>query len=87
MNTELILQNLQDGLLIACIGMGVVMIFLTLMMGVMKITDVVMVKLNTIFPEEIKEEPKRNIPSKQDEEIAIAIAVAMKKNNLIKGGM
>lgn len=87
MNTELFMQNLQDGLLIALIGMGVVLFFLTLMMGVMKITDFVMIKLNKYFPEEIKEEPKRNIStSKQDEEIAIAITAAIKKSSLLRGG-
>lgn len=86
MNTELILQNLQNALIIAVIGMSVVMIFLTLMMGVMKITGLVMGILNKYFPEEIKEEPKRITQNKQDEEIAVAIAVAMKKANFLKGG-
>lgn len=83
---DIVMQNLQDGLLIACIGMGVVMFFLTLMMGVMKITEAVMIKLNTIFPEEIKEEPQKKVQNKPEEEIAVAIAAVMKHKNLIRGG-
>ena len=86
MNTDLIMQNLHVGLMIAIIGMGVVMFFLTFMMGVMNITEKIMAKLNVWFPEEIKEEPKRNTATKSDEDIAVAIATMMKHKNLIKGG-
>lgn len=85
MNSDIV-QNLHAALMIACIGMSVVMLFLTLMMGVMRITEVVMAKLNRWFPEKVKEEPKRNISSKNDEEIAVAIAAMMKHKNLLKGG-
>ncbi len=86
MNTDLMTQNLHAGLMLACLGMLVVMLFLTLMIGVMKINEFIIGKLNKIFPEEIKEEPKRNVNSKTDEEIAVAIAAAMNHHGLIKGG-
>lgn len=76
----------NDGLMISVIGMGVVMIFLTFMMAFMNVTEVVMKKLNEICPEEIKEEPQKNVPQKTDEEIAVAIATMFKHKNLIKGG-
>lgn len=86
MNMDLFWQNMQDGLMLAILGMGVVMIFLTLMMWVMKLNDVVMLKLNEIFPEDVNEEPKKVQPVKTEDEIAIAVACATKLRPLIKGG-
>lgn len=87
MNTELIMQNLQDGLLLGVIGMGVVMIFLTVMMGVMKITDIVMAKLAVVFPEEVIQEPTRRVQQqKTNDDIAIAVAAAARFKNLLRGG-
>ncbi|HIS89295.1 TPA: OadG family protein [Candidatus Avigastranaerophilus faecigallinarum] len=84
MNTEFLIQTLNAGLMISIIGMGVVMLFLTLMMGIMRITEKVMAILAVWFPEEVKEEPKKNVKSSSDNELAIAIAAA--RNFLIKGG-
>ena len=84
MNTEFLIQTLHAGLMISIIGMGVVMLFLTLMMGVMRITEKVMAILAVWFPEEVNEEPKKSIKSSSDNELAIAIAAA--RNFLIKGG-
>ena len=84
MNTEFLIQTLHAGLMISIIGMGVVMLFLTLMMGVMRITEKVMAILAVWFPEEVKEEPKKNVKSSSDNELAIAIAAA--RNFLLKGG-
>ena len=84
MNTEFLIQTLHAGLMISIIGMGVVMLFLTLMMGVMRITEKVMAILAVWFPEEVKEEPKKGVKSSSDNELAIAIAAA--RNFLIKGG-
>ena len=87
MNTELILQNLQDGLLLGVIGMGVVMIFLAVMMGVMRITEMLMAKLAVIFPEEVPAEPTRKVQQqKTNDDIAVAIAAATRFKNLFQGG-
>lgn len=86
MNMELVLQNIQDGIMISIIGMGFVMCFLTLMMGFMRVTESIMLKLNEIFPEEKKEEIKKITNNNKDEELAVAIAVA-KYKELIKGGI
>lgn len=83
MNTDLMVQ-VNSGLMIAVIGMGVVMCFLVLMMGVMNVTEKVMAKLAILFPEEVKEEPKKKVQSNNDSELAIAIAAA--RNFLAKGG-
>ena len=84
MNTEL-MQNFNDGLMMSVIGMGVFLCFLTLMIYVMKFTDIVMAKLAVWFPEEVVEAPvaKPVAQSKNDSELAIAIAAAKK---FFKGG-
>ena len=59
---ETFLNNIQDGVVIMLIGMGVVFIFLTIMVFVMNWTSKLILKLNEIFPEEIEEEkPSKNI--------------------------
>ena len=84
MDTEM-MQSVNSGLMISIIGMGVVMCFLVLMMFVMRITEKIMEKLAIYFPEEVKEEPKRNIQSvNNDSDLAIVIAAA--KNFLARGG-
>ena len=84
METEM-MQSINSGLMISIIGMGVVMCFLVLMMYVMKFTEIVMAKLAIWFPDEIKEEQKRNVQkSNNDSELVIAIAAA--RNFLAKGG-
>lgn len=81
------MENLHIGLMMAFIGMGVVMVFLVFMMGVMRLTDVIMEKLGKIFPEEV---PQQAQPQKTStgisDEIAVAIATMLKHKNLIKGG-
>lgn len=81
------MENLNIGLMMAFIGMGVVMVFLVFMMGVMRLTDVIMEKLGKIFPEEV---PQQTQPQKTStgisDEIAVAIATMLKHKNLIKGG-
>lgn len=70
--------NLQDGTIIMLIGMGVVFLFLTIMVFVMDWTSKLIIKLNEIFPEEVQEEKytKKQV-SKNDEEIALAVALAI----------
>ena len=83
MNAEM-MQSINSGLMISIIGMGVVMCFLVLMMYVMKFTEKVMARLAVWFPEEVAEIPSsRPAQSKNDSELAIAIAVARK---FLKGG-
>ena len=83
MNTDLMVQ-VNSGLMISIIGMGVVMCFLVLMMFVMSINEKVMAKLAIWFPEEVKEEPKKKVQSNNDSELAIAIAAT--RNFLTRGG-
>ena len=83
MNAEM-MQIINSGLMISISGMGVVMCFLVLMMYVMKFTEKVMAKLAIWFPEEVAEIPSaKSAQSKNDSELAIAIAAARK---FLKGG-
>lgn len=84
MDTEFMMQSINSGVMISVIGMGVVMCFLVLMMYVMKITEIVMAKLAVWFPEEVKEEPKRNVQSNNDTDLVVVIAAA--RNFLARGG-
>ena len=77
--SEVMMQNLNIGLMMAIIGMGVVMSFLVLMMGFMAVTEKVMIKLNQWFPEEVPAAPVAKKSSSNNDEIAIAIAAAMRK--------
>ena len=83
MNAEM-MQSINSGLMISIIGMGVVMCFLVLMMYVMKFTEKVMARLAIWFPEEVAQTSSaKPAQSKNDSELAIAIAVARK---FLKGG-
>ena len=70
--------NLQDGIIIMFIGMGVVSAFLTIMVFVMDWMSKLVIKLNEIFPEEVVEEiyTKKQVKN-DDNDIALAIAVAL----------
>ena len=88
MNFDIIMQNLQVGIMIAILCMGVVMIFWTLMMYTMKATDVVMLILGKYFPEEKESEPvKVNVQRTDNDDVAVAIAAAAKHKKLVKGGV
>lgn len=70
--------NLQDGIIIMFIGMGVVFAFLTIMVFVMDWMSKLVIKLNEIFPEEVVEEKYTKKQVKNDDnDIALAIAVAL----------
>lgn len=70
--------NLQDGIIIMFIGMGVVSAFLTIMVFVMDWMSKLVIKLNEIFPEEVVEEKYTKKQVKNDDnDIALAIAVAL----------
>ena len=78
--SEVMMQNLHAGLMMAVLGMGVVMAFLVLMMGVMRVTEIVMAKLNKWFPEEVPVvQTTKKQTSSNNEEIALAIAAALRK--------
>lgn len=84
--SEIMMQNLHAGLMMAILGMGVVMAFLVLMMGVMRVTEIIMAKLNKWFPEEVPViQTTKKQTSANNEEIALAIAAAMRKIS-VKGG-
>ena len=77
----------NTGIVITFIGMGVVLAFLTLMIFVMNITSSFIINvLNKYFPEAKKEEPKKvkkKTVSSNEEEIALAVALAF---NASQGG-
>ena len=79
--------SLQTGLVITFIGMFVVMAFLVVMIYVMKLTSRIIIYLNKIFPEEIKEEKttKKKQQKSDDTEIAIAIAAAISAQGNLEG--
>ena len=71
---------LEEGFVIMLTGMGVVFSFLVILIFAMHIMAAVIGALNKIFPEAVPEQkssrPKRQ--GKDEEEIAIAIAVAVR---------
>lgn len=67
---------LSLGLQMMCIGMGFVLCFLCIMIFAMMIMSKVVGYLNKIFPEAV-EEPKKQIKSGDDAEIAVAIAAVV----------
>ncbi len=81
------LASLQTGLVITFIGMFVVMAFLAVMIYAMKLTSRLIIYLNKIFPEEVKEEKtaKKKQQKSDDTEIAIAIAAAISAQANIEG--
>lgn len=75
---------LKQGIIVMCIGMGTVFFFLTIMIGAMKLNEYVLRFVNKYFPEEIPEvkTSKKNV-TKSDEEIALAIACAVHKAQMV----
>lgn len=75
-----IMDRLGDGFTIMSIGMGVVFSFLVLMAVVLSLTSNVIKFLNKIFPEVAAEEKtsKQRRQGKDEEEIAVAIAAAVR---------
>ena len=76
MENEIFMQNLHVGLMITFIGMIVVLAFLTLMIGVMKINEKIIAIYNKYFPEVIEEKkPAKKVIKNADD-------LANIKNNL-----
>lgn len=70
---------IQQGLFLMVIGMGTVFSFLIIMLFAMNISSKLLCILNRYFPEE-KEEPKNKTnKNNNDDEIALAIACAIKR--------
>ena len=80
MNTELLLQNFNTGIVITFIGMAIVLLFLTLMIFAMHLMEKVIFQLNKFFPEEVPAEPKKKLKNNDESEIAAAIAIAFAQN-------
>ena len=68
----------KEGLVLMCIGMGVVFAFLCILVFAMQIMSCVVKFINKFFPEAVevveKKGTKKNVS--EDEAIAVAIAVA-----------
>lgn len=74
--------ELDEGVVIMLIGMGVVFIFLCVMVWVMGIMSKVVMYLNTIFPEQanVTDKPsKKSAVSRIDDMVVVAIAAAIKR--------
>ena len=76
MDTDILVQNLQTGLTITFIGMAVVLLFLTLMIGVINVAGRLIQVLNKYFPEAQPQITAKKKTEKNDDEIALAIALA-----------
>lgn len=76
------LQGLEEGLTVMCIGFSTVFVFLIILIIAMNIQAVVVAYLNKVFPVAAPQTaaPKA-IKASDDAEIAIAIACATLKQN------
>lgn len=73
------LTLLKDGFIVMVIGMGTVYLFLTVMIWAMDLNGHILKFVNKFCPEEVPVEKKPvKKTSGNDEEIALAIACAMK---------
>lgn len=82
MDTNLFMQNLQNGLIVTVIGMLSVLVFLSIMIFAMGIMEKVVTYINKKFPAEVKEEIKKDKKqSPGEEEIAVAIAAVLASQN------
>ncbi len=68
---------LEDGIIILCIGMGVVFTFLVLLVYSMNLMAYVIKKINAIFPEELPVENKHSKKNKIFSESEIALAITL----------
>ena len=75
-------EVLVQGLTAMALGMGVVLTFLVMLIGSMSVMSGVVGYLNKIFPEVIPapaKSKKSTSAGKEDEQIALAIAVALSR--------
>ena len=72
----------KEGIVITVLGMGTVFFFLTLVIFAMRIIEFAMKFINKFCPEEIPEvKTVQKKTDNKDEEIAVAIACAIKKQS------
>ena len=77
------MELFSAGLKIMAVGMGIVFCFLGIMIVVMNITAKIIMFINKYFPEPINEiKPIKNIKN-NEAEIAVAIAIAAHKGELL----
>lgn len=67
---------LQEGLVITVVGMGTVLVFLTILVFAMGIMSKVVALISKIMPEEVEAPVVVRKEASSDDEIAVAIAVA-----------
>ncbi len=70
---------LQEGLMVTIVGMGTVFMFLTLLVFAMMIMAKIMVYVNKIMPEETQAPAVVRKENNNEDDIAVAIAVAKLK--------
>ncbi len=71
------MNEIKEGFVLLVVGMGTVMLFLSLMVMVMQGTSRVLQRFTHLLPEQEVAKPKRPGPKNDDlEQIAVAIAVA-----------
>lgn len=77
------MNNLENGLALLLIGMGMVLAFLVLLIMAMRLMSKVVGWLNKIFPEAVEEvkSTAKKVASNVEEAIAVAIAAIMAKRN------
>ncbi|MDO5438017.1 MAG: OadG family protein [bacterium] len=76
------LLALEDGLVVLCVGFFVVFMFLTVLIGAMFIMGKIVAYLNKLFPVMVPAAgPVKSVSTGADEEIAVAIAAALLRQN------
>ncbi len=73
------LEILENGLVVMLTGMGFVLVFLIILIGVMFVMSLIVKYLNKIFPEAVEEVKTtvKKAATNVDEAIAVAIAAIM----------
>ena len=72
---------LQEGLVITVVGMGTVLVFLTILVFAMSIMSKVVALISKIMPEEVGAPVAVRKEANTDEAVAVAIAVAKMNMN------
>ena len=72
---------LQEGLVITVVGMGTVLVFLTILVFAMSIMSKVVALISKIMPEEVEAPVAIRKEANTDEAVAVAIAVAKMNMN------
>ncbi|MGN0030981.1 MAG: OadG family protein [Candidatus Gastranaerophilaceae bacterium] len=75
------LEILENGLVVMLTGMGFVLVFLIILIGVMFVMSLIVKYLNKVFPEAVEEVKTtvKKAAANADEAIAVAIAAIMAK--------